>query len=120
MSSREELMRSIHPGMKLNKAFFLNIYGYAISSPCFADEAIQALNDAGCNRAREYYDKVVSEYKKNHDEALKKVVAWYGKECEKEWMKRGEVKRKQKKQSRSEMWAELSQILGFQQMRMEK
>ena len=88
MASREELIQSIHPQMKLGNAFFLRIYGYEISFPGFADEAIKALNDAGCSRAREYYDKTVSEYKQKHDEEMKEVAAWYRKECEKEWQKR--------------------------------
>ena len=101
MASREELIQSIHPQMKLGNAFFLRIYGYEISFPGFADEAIKALNDAGCSRAREYYNRAVFEYEKKHDKEMKKVAAWYRKECEKQWQNRqmeGEVKRIQKKQ----------------------
>ena len=54
MASRGELLQSICPDMVLNKAFFLKVYGYEISFPGFADEAIKAINDAGCRRAREY------------------------------------------------------------------
>ena len=88
MASREELLQGIHPEMKLDKAFFLKVYGYEISFPGFADEAIKALNDAGCCRAREYYDKTVSEYKQKYDIEMKEVAAWYRKEFEKEWQKR--------------------------------
>ena len=97
MASREELLQGIHLEMKLNKAFFLKVYGYEISFPGFADEVIKALNDAGCSRAREYYDKAVSEYEQKHDEEMKEVAAWYRKECEKQWQNRqmgGEEKRK--------------------------
>ena len=62
MASREELLQSIRPGMKLDRAFFMRMYGYEISFPGFADKVIKALNDAGCSRAREYYNKAVSEY----------------------------------------------------------
>lgn len=97
MASREELLQSIRPGMKLDKAFFMKVYGYEISFPGFSDEAIKALSDAGCSRAREYYNKAVSEYEKKHDEEMKEVAAWYRKECEKQWQKKqmgGEEKRK--------------------------
>ena len=97
MASREELLQSIRPGMKLDKAFFMKVYGYEISFPGFSDEAIKALSDAGCSRAREYYNKAVSEYEKKHDEEMKEVAAWYRKECEKQWKKKqmgGEEKRK--------------------------
>lgn len=97
MASREELLQSIRSGMKLDKAFFMKVYGYEISFPGFSDEAIKALSDAGCSRAREYYNKAVSEYEKKHDEEMKEVAAWYRKECEKQWQKKqigGEEKRK--------------------------
>ena len=97
MASREELLQSIRPGMKLDKAFFMKVYGYEISFPGFSDEAIKALSDAGCSRAREYYNKAVSEYEQKHDEEMKEVAAWYRKECEKQWQKKqmgGEEKRK--------------------------
>ena len=103
MASRGELLQSICPDMLLNKAFFLKVYGYEISFPGFADEAIKALNDAGCSRAREYYNKAVSEYEKKHDEEMKEVAAWYRKECEKEWAKRGEEKRKQEQENLQKM-----------------
>ena len=97
MASREELLQSIRSGMKLDKAFFMKVYGYEISFPGFSDEAIKALSDAGCSRAREYYNKAVSEYEKKHDEEMKEVAAWYRKECEKQWQNSqmgGEEKRK--------------------------
>jgi len=87
MASREKLLQSIQPGMKLDKAFFMKVYGYEISFPGFSDEAIKALSDAGCSRAREYYDRAVSEYEKKHDEEMKEVAAWYRKEYEKQWQK---------------------------------
>ena len=103
MASRGELLQSICPDMVLNKAFFLKVYGYEISFPGFADEAIKALNDAGCSRAREYYDKAVSEYERKHDEEMKEVAAWYRKECEKEGEKRSEEKRKEEHENVQKM-----------------
>lgn len=104
MVGRENLLKVIHLKMMLNKELFLNIYGYEISFPGFADESIKVLNDAGCSRAREYYDKVILEYKKKHDEEIKKVSVWHRKECKKEWQeKRGEVKRKQEQENLQQM-----------------
>lgn len=123
MASREELIQSINSLEKVDEAFFLKVYGYEISYPGFANEAIKVLNDAGCSRAREYYDKIVSGYEKKHGEEIKKAAAWYRKECEKEWQIRqeeGEEQRKQKIQNRSQKWKELSQILGFQSTKKEK
>ena len=36
-------------------------YGYNISTPGFADEAIAALEKIGCVRAREHYNALVQE-----------------------------------------------------------
>lgn len=97
MASREELLQSIRPGMNLDKAFFMKVYGYEISFPGFADEAIKVLNDVGCSRAMEYYDKAILEYEQKHNEEMKEVAAWYGKECKKQWQQKqigGDEKRK--------------------------
>lgn len=96
--SREELLQSIQLGMKLDKAFFLKIYGYELTWPGFKETAIKVLEDAGCSRAREYYDSVVGEYEKGYKEQMKEVGRWYLEECGKEWKKKvkeGEVKRRQ-------------------------
>lgn len=123
MASREELLQSINSLEKVDEAFFLKVYGYEISYPGFANEAIKALNDAGCSRAREYYNNAVSKYERKQGEELKEVAHWYRNECEKQWQKgqgEGEEQRKQKIQSRSQQWKELSQILGFQSTKKEK
>lgn len=96
--SREELLQSIRPGMKLDRAFFLKIYGYEIGFPGFRETAIKALEDAGCSRAREYYDSVVGEYERGYLEKMKEIGKWYLEECNREWKKRqkeGEEKRRQ-------------------------
>ena len=45
MASREELLQSIRPDMKLSKAFFMRIYGYEITWPGFAEVALQRLEE---------------------------------------------------------------------------
>ncbi len=98
MSFRQELLDSIHPGMKLNKAFFRRIYAYSIYCPEFADKAIKALTDAGCSKAQAYYDDVVSECKRKQDEAFKAALpllrSLWKADCNK-LKKEGEEKRKQ-------------------------
>lgn len=98
MASREELLQSIQPGMKVTKAFFLRVYGYEITWPGFADQAISALEWVGCLKARQYYEAVVKEYEDKQREKLQEVSRWYAGECEKEWkklQKEGEEKRRQ-------------------------
>lgn len=40
MASREGLLQSIQPDMKLDRAFFLKVYGYEITWPGFEETAI--------------------------------------------------------------------------------
>lgn len=92
MASREELLQSIQPGMKLDKAFFLKVYGYEITWPGFVDTAIKALENAGCSNARNYYISVVSGYEWSYRQQVREAGKWYLKECEK---KGSEERRKQ-------------------------
>ena len=85
MASREELLKSIRPGMKLDKAFFLSIYADEITYPGFKDIAIKALNDAGCSRAEEYYNRIVSEYEQKWEESIKPVAAKLAKQWQDDW-----------------------------------
>ena len=99
-------MMNFRPGMKLTKNLFLQIYGYNISTPGFADEAIAALEKIGCVRAREHYNALVQEYGSKRDAELKEVAHWYRQECEREWERRqkeGEERRKQEQNSRKWM-----------------
>lgn len=45
MASREELISSIQPGVKLDKSIFLRIYGYGITTPEFVKKALDKLED---------------------------------------------------------------------------
>ena len=76
MPSKEELLQSIHPDMKLNRNFFLRIYAYEISYPGFMEIAIKSLEDAGCSKARSYYTSIVEEYEREQEEQLKPVAKW--------------------------------------------
>jgi hypothetical protein len=97
MASREELLRSIGPDMRLDKWFFLRIYGYEITWPGFAEVALQRLEIMGCSKARNYYSCIVAEYEHNREEELKEVASWYAEECRKEWDRKvGEQQRAEK------------------------
>lgn len=80
MASREELLRSIQPGMRLDKNFFLKIYGYELTWPGFAEVALTKLQGAGCNKVRNYYTCIVVEYQYNDESVLKNVAEWYVKQ----------------------------------------
>lgn len=77
MPSKEELLSSIRPDMKLTKDFFKRIYGYEITWPGFVDQAIAALDAAGCSHARQYYTDWVANYEREYDSMMKRVAEWY-------------------------------------------
>lgn len=99
MPSREELLQSIQPGMRLTKAFFMRIYGYEITYQGFVTLALDRLKAIGCSKAREYYQTFTAEYEARRDAEWKEVAQWYRTECEKKWKKEekkeGEERRKQ-------------------------
>lgn len=83
--TRQQLLESIHPGMKLDKAFFLRVYGYEITWPGSADEAIRKLEEAGCSRAREYYNKTVAEHQRKRDRELRPIARQIRRQWEADW-----------------------------------
>ena len=96
MPSKEELLASIRPDMKLTWDFFKRIYGYSLYEPEFAERALIALEAVGCSRARDYYKTWVNKYEAEQAAEMKKVVAWHLEECKRQWEKRqkeGEGKR---------------------------
>lgn len=109
--NRQQLLNSIQPGMKLDRHFFLKVYGYEISFPGFADKAVKALEDAGCSKAREYYEMVVGEYQAKQDEEMKRVAAWYREECEKEWKKNQKGSEERRRQEEMELLKRKRQLL---------
>ena len=85
MASREELLHSIRPGMSLDKNFFLKIYGYELTTPGFADNALWRLEFMGCSRARAYYTGIAQEHESSREDHLKEAAAWYAGELRKRW-----------------------------------
>lgn len=91
--NREKLLDSFKPGVKLYKSTFLKIFGYEISTPGFANEALSRLESLGCSKAKEYYTEIVSEWKDEHEKMLQESAEWYRKQ---DLYKKGsEEKRKQ-------------------------
>lgn len=85
MASKRELLDSISLDMKLNKAFFMKVYGYELTYPGFAEDVLVRLEFLGCSRAREYYNHFVGEYEKEHDRQMKNVAEWHLKRCREEF-----------------------------------
>lgn len=80
MASRQELIDSIRPDMKLDKSFFMKVYGYELTWLGFAELALAKLEQAGCSKAREYYTCIVAEWSHHHDKIMKNVAEWYKKQ----------------------------------------
>lgn len=85
MVSREELLQSIQPNMRLDKNFFMRIYGYELTWPGFAKMALDKLETAGCSKAGEYYLKFTSEYEAQQEAGIKEAAAQYRAELERKW-----------------------------------
>ena len=104
--SKEELLYSIRPDMRLTRNLFKRTYGYGITNPSFQGKVMDALESVGCSRARQYYETWVSEYEAAHDAELKSTAIWLKKEYEKEWEKQqrgGEQERAIQNLTRSEL-----------------
>lgn len=116
MPSREELLQSIQPDMKLDKAFFLRVYGYEISYPGFSETAIKALEDAGCSKARNYYEQITTEYENKYHEGQREAAERYSKQLYEKWERQertGDETRKQEKKTRLSRDDVSTQILGW-------
>ena len=109
--SKEKLLEGIHPDMKLDKAFFLKVYGYELTWPGFADTAIKALEDAGCSMARDYYIAAVAGYNWSYQQQIKGVGAWYLSECRKKWEKLQKGSEEQRKQEEMELLERKKRLL---------
>lgn len=77
MAFKEELLDSIRPDMRLDRDFFMKIYGYELTWPGFVGIALEKLENAGCSKAREYYSKFVGDYEQKREETLKNAAEWY-------------------------------------------
>lgn len=60
----------------LTRRTFIKMYGYELSYPGTAAEAIALLKEAGCSRAEEYYNATVAEQEQKQNEMYKSVAVW--------------------------------------------
>ena len=120
--NKEALLDQMHTGMHLYRSTLKKIYGYELSYPGFAEQAISRLEDLGCKKARDYYETVRAEIDEQYDQVMKKVAAWYADECKRHQEKgqkggrreRARQQQTQWQQSSRERWMEMSEVLGFQ------
>ena len=85
--SRESFLSTFKTNMNLYRSTFMKIYGYELTWPGFAEEAITRLEILGCSRAREYYNCTVAKYKYKHEKEMINVAEWYRKEAERPTIK---------------------------------
>lgn len=107
----QELLQSIRPDMRLTKDFFKRVYGCEMDYPGFADRAVNALEAAGCSRAREYYDTWVQEYEAERDAVLKRVSVWYGEELKRRRAEKERQVRKERKEQEIELLEKKRRLL---------
>lgn len=79
--------------------------------PGFADRAVNALEAAGCSRAREYYDTWVQEYEAERDAVLKRVSVWYGEELKRRRAEKERQVRKERKEQEIELLEKKKRLL---------
>lgn len=105
LPDRTSLLELIKPDMKLYKSTFKRIYGYELSYPGFAEEALRKLEKAGCSRAREYYASFVTDYEREHEKEMVKVAEWYRKQIRErgESLRKRQQETEQRKLSREEV-----------------
>lgn len=109
--SRQQLLNSIQPGMKLNRSFFLKIYADEITWSGFSEIAIKALEDAGCSNARRYYNETVTEYQRKRDEELRPVAKMIREKWEADWEKLKKGSEERRKQEEMELLEQKRQLL---------
>lgn len=88
----------------LTRRTFIKMYGYELSYPGTAAEAIALLKEAGCSRAEEYYNATVAEQEQKQNEMYKSVAVWLK-------ARKDEGVNKWKKQQEAEHQRTRSQIL---------
>lgn len=81
-TNRKSFLSTFKVGMKLYRSTFLKIYGYELTWPGFAEDALTRLEMLGCSKAKEYYTCTVAEYEHKHEKEMINVAKWYRKQLE--------------------------------------
>ena len=109
--NRESLLALIQPNLRLTKEFLKRIYSFNMYHPGFSEQAIAALEQAGCSKARNYYEEWVAEYEAAYNAEMKEVAHWYRLECEKQWEKRRKEGGEQRKREEKELLLKRKRLL---------
>lgn len=107
--SKKGLLDSFEPNMRLYRSLFMKIYGYELTWPGFAEDALTRLEILGCSRAREYYTRAVAEYEHKHEKEMINVAKWYRKELERSEKPR--TRQQETEQRRIELLNKKKQLL---------
>lgn len=102
-ASTKELLHSISPSMRLTIGFFKRIYGYELTWPGFAEEALTRLEViAGCGLARKHYAGVKAQVNYEYEKGLKEAAQGISRQRQRqEEQERGEELRAKKLDSMS-------------------
>ena len=109
--SRKSFLDSFKTGMNLYKSTFMKIYGYELTWPGFAEDALTRLVILGCSRAREYYTCAVAEYEYEHEKEMISVAKWYRKQSERERSEKPRARQQETEQRRIELLNKKKQLL---------
>ncbi|MEH2947184.1 hypothetical protein [Sporofaciens sp. JLR.KK001] len=109
--SRKSFLDSFKTGMNLYKSTFMKIYGYELTWPGFAEDALTRLEILGCSRAREYYTCAVAEYEYEHEKEMISVAKWYRKQSERERSEKPRARQQETEQRRIELLNKKKQLL---------
>lgn len=98
-----KLLHSIGPSMRLTTGFFKRIYGYELTWPGFAEEALTRLEVvAGCGLARKHYAGVKAQVDYEYEKGLKEAAQGISRQWQRqEEQERGEELRAKKLDSMS-------------------
>lgn len=80
LPARKTLLDSFKPGMKFFRSLFVKIFGYDITTPGFAEDAIARLEILGSTKARDHYRGIVIEWQYYNEKMLRETAAWYKKQ----------------------------------------
>lgn len=108
---KKSLLDSFKPNMRLYKSLFMKIYGYELTWPGFAEDALTRLEILGCSRAREYYTCAVAEYEHKHEKEMINVAKWYRKQSERERSEKLRTRQQETELRRIELLNKKKQLL---------
>ena len=95
--NEKEMLASINPNMRLTKGFLRSMYCKGMDNPDFPEQAIAALEAAGCSKAREQFQAWEQLYEAEREETLKRVAYWYAEVTKRDYERWVRESRRQQK-----------------------